>query len=71
MVTQVSQAHAQVMMQGVGDADGEAKTEQSLSKPESVEVAVTAEERAGDRSPDERRSGERKIGQVRYSEPVY
>ena len=52
MIAQISQTHAQVMMHSVGDADGEAKAEQSLSKTESVEVAVTAEERTGDRSPD-------------------
>ena len=46
MIAQISQTHAQVMMQGVGDADGEAKSQQSLGKPQGIEVVVTAEERA-------------------------
>ena len=39
-------------MQRVGDADGEAEAEQSLGEAKGVEVAVAAEERARDCSPD-------------------
>jgi hypothetical protein len=39
-------------MQRVGDADGKAEAEQSLGQAESVEVAVAAEERARNCSPD-------------------
>jgi hypothetical protein len=34
------------MMQGVGNANGEAESQQALGKPDGVEVLVTAEERA-------------------------
>jgi hypothetical protein len=46
VIAQISQTHAQVMMQGVGDADGEAESQQSLSKPKGIEIVVTAEEPA-------------------------
>ena len=52
MIAQISQAHAQMVMQRVWDADGEAQPEQSLGQAEGVEVAVAAEQGARDRSPD-------------------
>jgi hypothetical protein len=51
-IPQISQAHAQMMMQRVGDADGEAEAEESLGQAEGVEVVVAAEELARDCSPE-------------------
>ena len=67
-VAQVSQADAEVMMDGVGDADGEAEAEEALGEAEGVEVVVAAEECAGDRSPEQGGGGKWEIGQVRHSE---
>src|ERR1700692_823807 len=51
-IPQIAQAHAQVMMQRVGNADGEAEAEESLGEAERVEVAVAAEQSARNCSPD-------------------
>ena len=68
VVAEVSEAYAEVMIDRVGDADGEAEAEESLSEAEGVEVVVAAEEGAGNRSPEQRGGGERKIGQVGQGE---
>ncbi len=52
------------MVQGVGDADGEAQAEESLGQAQGVEVVVAAEEGAGGRSPEQSGGGEWEIGQV-------
>jgi hypothetical protein len=46
VIAQISQADAQVMMQSVGDADGEAEAEESLGEAEGVEVVIAPEEYA-------------------------
>ncbi len=55
-------------MQCVGDADGEAEAEQSLSQAERPEVAIAQEQRARDDAPYQRGCGEHEIGQVRRGE---
>ena len=55
-------------MQRVRHADGEAQSKQSLRQTEGVEVAVAAEQRARDCSPDQRCGREWKIRQVRHRE---
>ena len=64
MVTQISQADAQVVIQSVGDADGEAETEQTLRHAERIEVAVAAEQRARDCFPHQLGRGEHEVRQV-------
>ncbi len=56
-VTQVSQAHAKVMVQRVRDADGEAEAEQPLGQAERPQVTISAEESAGDDAPQQRGRG--------------
>ena len=68
VVTQISQAHAQVMVQRVRDADRKGKAEQSLGQPKRVNVAIAAEQGAGSDSPQQRGRGQGKIGQVRQRE---
>ena len=64
VIAQESQADAEMMMEGVGDADGEAEAEESLGEAEGVEVVVAAEEGAGDGPPEQGGGGEREIRQV-------
>lgn len=62
---QVSEADAHVVMEGVGDADGEAEAEESLDNAKHVEIPHAQEKRAGDCTPDDGGGGECKIRQMR------
>ena len=62
LIMQISQPYAQVMVQDVRHADGEAEAKQALSEAEDVEIVVAAEQPAGDRSPQKRCGSEGKIG---------
>ncbi len=52
VVTEVSQADAEVMVESVWDADGEAESENALRQAERPEIFVAGEESAGNGSPD-------------------
>jgi hypothetical protein len=68
MIVPVAQSYAHVVQVYVGDADREAQSQQTLRYPKHNEAAATAEQDAGDRSPQQRYDGEDNIGQVSQGE---
>ena len=64
VVFEIAEADAHVVVDVVGDGDGEAHAEDAVGESERVEVAIAQEEQAGERAPDQGERDEHRIGDV-------
>src|SRR5438309_10831371 len=68
VIPPISQAYAHVVMHRVGNANGETESQQALGQAKQVEVAIPAEQRAGDCSPNKSGRSQWQVRQVSYCE---
>lgn len=64
VVSQISQANAQVVMKRLGNADCKAQAEQALRKTEHPEIVIAAEESAANDAPGQSSCRENEVGKM-------